>query len=337
MNYRGWPGLGLGAIFALVLLAGVNVLLLSDAVVHRYASVFAVGRAMDKQLYAEQTCPKVLLIGNSRVDNALDPRTIRAHWRGTPSIVNLGVPGANARIGFGMMKRFEDAGCLAGGRLRMVIVGLDESYLQGEDALGYAPFFADRNALLEDSEWRMLQGTWLRLWSYTDNLRQLREPAKLLALIQATIGPTEPVGGAAWRHEGYRAGFGSGNQDSGQVERQELEAQQLPDLAMVKYLHRILALLDQYNIQSKVVFPPLLYRNSAYLDKAQAHGQYVALREALEANGVGAVTDGDPVPRDPAYFVNAGHLNDRGAQIYSDWLGGVLVADWRAVGEDLAP
>lgn len=337
MSFRLWSGLGKGALFALALLAGANFMLLSDMVVQRYASVFAVGRAMDKQLFTEQACPNVLLIGNSRVDNALDPRTIQGRLRRNLSVVNLGVPGANARVGYGMIKRLEGTGCLASGRLRMVVIGLDESYLRDEDALGYTPFFADRKALLDDFDWTSLAGTWLRLWSYTDNLRQLREPAKLLALIQATVEPTEPIGGAAWRYWGYRAGFGGANQNSGQVARQEVEAQRPPDASAVKYMYRILSLLDDQAIQTKVIFPPLLHRNSAYMDKNQAHGEYAELRKALEARGAKVVNESDPVPREPAYFVNAGHLNDRGAQIYSDWLGGVLVADLLKLGEESAP
>lgn len=335
-NYRGWPGIGAGAILAVSLLGGVNLLLFSDSLIQRYAAVFAVGRAMDKQRFAEQTCPQVLLLGNSRVDNALDPRTMQARWLSRPTIVNLGVPGTNARIGYGMLARLERAGCLANGRMRLVMIGLDESYLQPDDSLGYAPFFADRRALLADSAWRTWFGTWLRLWSYTDNLRQLREPEKAQRFFQATVGPLEPVGGAAWRYWGYRAGFGEGNQEGGQVARQEAESRQPPSPEMVRYLMKIHALLDRYGIQAGVTFPPLLHRNSAYLDPAQAQGAYVAVREALETRGVRVMTNPDPVPRDPAYFVNAGHLNDHGAQRYSDWLARVLVSEWRWLDEEPA-
>ena len=40
------------------------------------------------------------------------------------------------------------------------------------------------------------------------------------------------------------------------------------------------------------------------------------------------ISEPDPVPRAAEYFVNAGHLNDRGAQIFSTWLAGKLTDAW---------
>jgi hypothetical protein len=319
-----WPGFGLGIGFAFVLLGAISALMLSDHVVQRYGAVFAVGRAMDKQLYAERTCPQVLVLGNSRVDNGVIPRVLQEQWRSHPRVFNLGMPGTNAQIGYGSLVRLERQGCLDDGKLRLVIVGLDESYLQDEDSLGYRIFFADRKALLAEGDWHTWIGSWIRLWSYSDNLRELREPEKALRFVKATFEKVEPVGGSAERHLGYRAGFGAENQNAAQVRRQEVAAANPPSPAIVAYLFRIKEILDRHHVSMAVMFPPLLTRATAYLDPAQAHGAYVALRQRLETTGAAVIVAPDPVPRDPVFFLNAGHLNDRGAQLFTSWLGKVL-------------
>lgn len=215
-----------GGLFAFLLLACVNLLLLNDKIVQRYAAVFAAGRAMDKQIFVEQHCPNLLFLGNSRIDNAVDARRIQNTFNNSHSAFNLGIPGANARIGYGQLTRLEHSGCLSTGKEKFAVIGLDESYLQDDDSLGYKPFFADRKALIEEGAYKDWFGSWIRIWSYTDNLRQLREPEKSLRFIQATFEPIEPVGGSAWRHLGYRAGFGEGNQSAGQVFRQEAGTRQ---------------------------------------------------------------------------------------------------------------
>lgn len=322
------PGFGAGIGFGLVMLGLVNAILFSDQLVQRYGSVFAVGRAMDKQLFAEKTCPQVLLIGNSRVDNAVDPRALQAQWQTSSVVFNHGIPGANARIGYGMLARLEQAGCLANGQLRLVILGLDESYLQDDDSLGYSTFFADRAALLDEGALTDWVGTWLKLWAYTDNLRQLREPEKALRFVKATFEPLEPVGGAAWRFLGYRAGFGASNQNETQALQQETKSDHPPSISQLAYLFKIGAMLKHQNIPMAVVFPPLLNRNTAYVDPARANGAYLAVSSHLRAAGIHVIVQPDPVPRESAFFVNVGHLNDSGAQIFSRWLATVLASEW---------
>lgn len=324
------PGLGLGAVLALMLLAALNLLLLNDHIVRRYGAVFAAGRAMDKQMQVEAHPPTVLILGNSRVDNGLDPRTLSAEWGSGVSAFNHGVPGANARVMYGMVKRLDAAGVLDHGKTRGVILGLDESFLQADDSLGYAYFFGDRPSLWAGREYRLWFGSWLRLWSYSDNLRQLREPEKALRFVEATFRPLEPVGGAAWRNRGYRAGFlgGGKNQNEGQALRQESQSQRPPDQTIVQSFEALLDKLQKRGVDVAVTFPPLLYRNSAYVDATQAGGDYVRLKEMLKKRSVTVIDGSDPVPREAAYFVNAGHLNDKGAQIYSAWLASRLRTEW---------
>lgn len=324
------PGIGMGAALALGLLVGLNLLLLNDGVVHHYGAVFAVGRAMDKQLHVESHPPAVLVVGNSRVDNGVDPTTLRSVWHDRVASFNHGIPGANARVMYGMLKRMDEKGRL--GKVRGVLLGLDESFLQADESLGYIYFFGHRPTLLADREYRFWFGSWLRLWSYSDNLRQLREPEKALRFVSATFRPLEPVGGAASRNLGYRKGFGGGGQDEGQVGRQEVLAQHKPDQSVLRALDALLDLLQTRGIPVAVTFPPLLRRQSAYVDPAQSGGAYARLKDELKRRSVSVLDESDPVPRDAAYFVNPGHLNDKGAQIYSAWLAERLRAEWAWLG-----
>jgi hypothetical protein len=59
-----------------------------------------------------------------------------------------------------------------------------KGYLQPADALGYEVFFADRATMLEKGEYRDLARSLVRLWGYSDNLKELREPAKLERFIR---------------------------------------------------------------------------------------------------------------------------------------------------------
>jgi hypothetical protein len=148
--------------------------------------------------------------------------------------------------------------------------------------------------------------------------------------------PLEPVGGGAWRHLGYRAGFSGGiqNQNENQVIHQEQLSQRPPDPVARNYLALIIRLLQVKHIAIAVTYPPLLDRRSAYLDVGQAEGPYRAVHNWLLAQGVSVIDSSDPVPRRAEYFVNAGHLNDRGAQIYSAWLGHELERVWTWHGKD---
>lgn len=320
------PGVGCGALLTLALLAALNLALFNDHLLRRYGAVFAAGRAMDKQLHVEEQPPMVLILGNSRVDNGLDPRTLSANWGGV-SVFNHGVPGANARIMYGMVKRLEARGALNGNQIHAVILGLDESFLQADDSLGYVYFFGDRASLRDAADYRTWLGTWLPLWSYSSNLRQLREPEKALRFVAATFHHIAPVGGPASSNLGYRAGFAGGAQNEGQVLRQETLAQHAPDPAVMRAFENLLTLLKAHNIPVAVTLPPLLNRESAYLDTTQADGAYVRLYTWLAQQPVTLLTH-DSVPRETAYFVNAGHLNDQGAQIYSKELAHELGAAW---------
>ncbi len=119
-----------------------------------------------------------------------------------------------------------------------MVIGLDEGYLQPADALGYEVFFADRSAMACHGEYIDLARSLLRLWGFSDNLKELREPAKLERFIRGeSRSSVEPIGGGAAEFAGYRAGFG-GLQDAAQIGVQEAGSKKPPDPARIDYLER---------------------------------------------------------------------------------------------------
>lgn len=327
---RAWLRPGAGIAVAIVLLLGAEALLHSDTVLHRFRAVFAAGRAMDKLLHVERDPPRLLLLGNSRVDNGFDPVTVVEHagGRSGPSGFNLGLPGANASVLHGIVRRLDSARLLGPGAIEQVVIGLDEGLVQADDSLGYLVFFGDRERMLAHGDYANLARSILRGWGYAGNLKQLREPAKLEQLVRAVLGPVEPVGGGAARRQGYRPGFGAAAQDADQVMRQEAGSTAPPDRIAAADLLAMLDLLRQRGVRASVVFPPLLTRQVLYLDEAHpAAAPYLKIRSELAARDVPMLALAAGERRDPAEFVNAGHLNDRGAQRFSAMLGRALADD----------
>jgi len=331
MRRPGWmyaPGAGFG--FGLALLFAVEACLHTDEFLYRYRSVFAVGRAMDKLRYVESRVPGILIVGNSRVDNAFDPKTLQAALPRVASgqIFNLGMPGADARALYGILTRLAAEGLLGPRRIARVVIGLDESLLQAGDSLGYGVFFADRREMLEDHEYVDLLRSWIRLWGFSDNLKELREPAKLEEFVRATLHDVEPLGGSARAHLGYRAGFG-GLQNAGQAEMQEAGSKQPPDPLLVRAFWRCLDLLSSRQVKVAITFPPLLNRDVLYIARSDSSsGPYVRIASQIAARGIPMISLDPGGARRADEFVNAGHLNDRGAQRFSGMLAEQLGETW---------
>lgn len=323
-----WRRLGLpgaGALFALVLILGGEALLHSDAFMHRMRSVFAAGRAFDKVLYVERQTPTLLVLGNSRVDNGVDPATLAGHIRAGMTAFNLGLPGANASTLFCIVTRLDARGQLGPGRIERVLIGLDESLLQGGDALGYQVFLGDREHMLEQGDAVSALRASVRGWGYADNLKQLREPSKLVQFVQAILGPAEPIGGGAAERLGYRPGFAGANQDAEQVMRQEVGSTSPPDPIVLQDFWALLELLRKRGVDVAVAFPPLLTRPVLYVDAAHpAAGPFHEVRNRLAQMDVPMFALGADVRLTADDFMNAGHLNDRGAQRFSALLGDAL-------------
>lgn len=312
----------------LLLMALVETWLHTDDFLYRYRSVFATGRAFGKLHYVESHPPALLMLGNSRVDNGFDPRTLLEGGAAGVTGFNMGMPGANAGILYGLVKRLADEDTLGAKSVRTVIIGLDESLLQTEDSLGYGVFYADPAWLWQNRDWRGMLAHDIRLWGFSANLKQLREPGKVLGFIQASFVSVEPIGGGAAEHLGYRAGFG-GLQDAEQVRRQQESFDTPPDSVQVKALFATVALLQQHGVQVAVVYPPLLNRELLYLAPQLPGAQpYTAVARRLTALGIPLLALEPGTQRDPGMFVNPGHLNDRGAQYHSRLLARQLRVIW---------
>jgi len=315
-----------------VLLLFVELWLHTDSFLHRYRSVFAAGRALDKVLYVETNCPTLLIIGNSRADNGFDPRTIQrdiglALPRGA---FNLGLPGADTRVLAGILDRLDTAGCLQPSGVRYVVLSLDESLVQSNDSLGQEVFFANVWRMWADGQYHDALRASFRLYGYSANLRQLREPATLQRFVQATRHDVDPVGGSAAAFLGYRAGVSS-LQGAQAALRQEAGSVAPPDAANVRHLWRMIDLLSSRGVRVAIVFPPLLNREVLYLSEdVPQSAAYVAIAVELRRRGIPMIALDAGPPRQPVEFVNAGHLNDRGAQRYSKLLAEALHRIWSA-------
>ena len=320
------PRPGRGLLVALALLCAVEAWLHTDGFMLQFRSVFAAGRAMDKVVYVQAHRPALLILGNSRADNGFDPRTVMENF--DPKLArgafNLGLPGADMRVLAGLVERLDEAGTFGGDGIRIVALSLDESLLQTIDTLGQDVFFAGAGRLLHEGQFQDAIRAVLRLYGYADNFRQLREPAVLQRFVRALVGDVDPIGGGAAAYLGYRAGFG-GLQDENAARQQEAGSTAAPNDVNVRQLWRTLDLLSARSVRVVVVYPPLLNRDVLYrMPGSPQAAPYLRIAEELARRGIAMVSlDGGP-PRDPKDFVNAGHLNDRGAQRYSALLGQAL-------------
>lgn len=332
---------GKGLLVAALLLLVVEAALHQDSTLYRLRSVFAAGRALDKLLYVETHAPRMLILGNSRADNGFDPATVTsAMGAASPGpAFNLGLPGADAAVVAGILKRLDNAGVIGGSGVAAVVLSVDETLLQDVDTLGQEVFFADRKTLLEDGQYLDWLRSLVRLYGYSDNFRQLREPGTLQRFVQALFRDTDPVGGAASEHAGYRAGTGV-LQDQAAAMRQEVGSSQPPSASNLRNLWRILDLLELREVEVAVVFPPLLNRNVLFIEHENTRAvPFLAVMAEIAHREIPVIVLDRDYPRNPAEFANPGHLNDRGAQRYSAMLGQSLSKIWSspAQGQEARP
>lgn len=297
----------------------------SETVLFRYRSVFAVGRALDKIHYVEKHKQGIVFIGNSRTDNGIDPRTVAKNLPGgRASAFNLGLPGANAIVYHGEIRRLEVNGLLGGDAIHTVVLGLDENALWEENTLGYIGFLADRCSLWQAARYHDWFGSFLRLWSYSGNLRDVREVKEMSRFIKATFHRIEPIGGTAETYLGYRAGFGE-PPNASEILRRRSIAPKSPSKDVEAFLWLSVDILQARGVRVFVTILPERHRLSGYFDPSSHAAPYREVRARLEQRGVIVL----PPPRDysDSEFINDGHLNDRGAQRYSLELGRQLGAN----------
>lgn len=325
---------GGGAAVALLLLGAVEAFLHTDGFLFRFRGVFAAGRVMDKLRYVETRSPGILIIGNSRVDNAFDPAAVQA---GLPAvspgdIFNFGMPGADARTLFGILARLDRNGLLGPAKIGKVVIGLDEALLKkNNDELSYGIFYADRQALLRNGEYRDWLRSYLRLWGYSDNLKELHEPAKLESSVRAWTEEVEPRGGGAEAHLGYRAGVGE-LQRADMLSEQETGWSDPPDPILLGYFRGCLDLLKARNVETALVYLPLLKREPLYLTPSHpAAKPYLEIVRDFDSRSLPVLRLDSGEARNPAEFVNGDHLNDQGAQRFSKVLAERLGRVWPAL------
>lgn len=317
------PGVGKAFWFAVLIVACVELALHSDAVLQRYRSIFAVGRAFDKLADVERQPPRVLIVGNSRADNGIDPRAIGdAAGRPAAHYYNLGLPGANVVTYHGEIKRLDARGLFGRQKIDTVVLALDESALQDEQSLGYVAFLAERSALWRAERYRDWLGSHVHLWSYNANLRQLREPDKLSRFVEASFSDVEAMGGSTAIHLGYRAGFGTRN--TAQALAQERAARLPPAAYAEPFLWDMVDLLQRRGVRVLVTVPPLRDRVSAFYSLGREADPYRAVLARIRQRGIAVLPE--PVGYRHYEFIDAGHLNDIGARRYSQELGRHLQA-----------
>lgn len=335
VHRRGWARLwyasGFGLLTGLVLLGLVECALHQDRVMQRYRAVFGVGRAIDKVLHVEAHSPRLLLLGNSRMDNGFDPKVI-APMLGMDDpydVFNLGIPGANLNILYGVMDRLDGRRLLGPPAIEKVVIELDETEFQDDDSLNLGVFLSDRGTLLGQRDYSTWCKTWLRLWGYAPNLKGLREPGSLERFAYASVGEVEAWGGAAKDNLGYRPGVRDRFQTLEQLQRQDAYTRRPPSETQTRLLWQLLDLLEARGVESAILYPPLLNRKVAMLPgEAGEENPYREIARALRRRGVPQLTAGAHGPGDVADFANAGHLNDRGGRRYSRALGEELRGLW---------
>lgn len=308
---------GKGLAVGLLLLLGVELYLHSDDFLHRYRSVFAVGRAADKVRHVAEIQPALVFIGNSRVDNGIAPSTIATTLGAEPDrVFNLGVPGVNTRVLNGIIQRLGDRLALHKKGVRCMLIGLDASLFREEDAMNYSVFFADRGAMLKYGEYRPLFASIFRLWGFSANLKGLREPARLRDFLSATLLDRDPWGGSAAQNRGFRAK--KEVLDPARV-KVEPAAMDIPALESpsVSYLLDTIDELRRRKVIVGIFFPPQFKRANIFESAQSTPINATRLLSALKQAGVHIYRVAESATFPAKWFANPGHLNQEGAQLYS--------------------
>jgi hypothetical protein len=312
-----------GLLIAALLLGAVEACLHSGWFLYRYRSVFAAGRAMDKLLALENRPATVVALGNSRVDNGFHPQVFEQQT-GLDAF-NLGLPGAEACNIEGVVTRLAKKGSFGKGRIEQVLFGLDEGFFQRTGGLGYEVFFDRPSRLLEHGRYVDWLRSRVRLWGYTDSLRTLQEPAKLIRFAQASIGDIPSWGGNARDTAGFRAADEVTNQAAERARAQARSQHPAPNNEVLQCFRASIELLQAEGATVSVFLTPSLRSTNPFAEGTNdPGGPYSRLKQELGARGVSIVEFEVTDLIDGAYFANPGHLNREGAKRFTTALAATL-------------
>lgn len=319
---------GKGIIVGLLILLAFELYLHNEDFLHRYRSVFAVGRAADKIEYAAQVQPGIIFLGNSRVDNGIAPKVV-ASTLGVQKeeVFNLGIPGMNTRVLYGVIRKLEQRKALAPKITRCVLIGMDSTLLTTEDTLNYSVFLADRFKMLKYEEYRPLLASIFRMWGFATNLKGLREPAKLRDFFAATLSDRDPWGGNVHDNLGFRA------------KKEKLDNRKtIPDFDVgekttpfpkvsVRYLLDTVDLLQARGVKVGIFFPPQFAHTNIFERNDNLSPSATNLLAAFKSRNIGiySVVSAGEFPAQ--LYANPGHLNEDGAIRYSRALSDLIRTD----------
>jgi hypothetical protein len=308
---------GKGVIIGLLVLLGVELYLHNDDFLYRYRSVFAVGRAADKITHVVKVQPTIVFMGNSRVDNGIEPELVSSILnlrRG--EVFNLGIPGQNTRVLSGVVRELERRGALSAVQLQCVMIGLDATFFYPADELNYSVFFADRWEMAAAGEYRDLLSSVFRLWGFSPNLKGLREPARIQDFIAATLTDRDPWGGSVQDNLGFRAK----HEQLTPAQSNEVPEQEAPEALDIRARAYLLAAIDRLlarGISVGVFFTPQYRRSNEFEWNGPGSDTYRQLLADIQGRGVALVHVADLGTYGADLFSNPGHLNEAGARRYS--------------------
>jgi len=323
---------GKGLIIACLILFGCEIYLHYDGFLHRYRSVFAVGRAADKIDYVIENRPRLVLVGNSRVDNAIDPALLTEYLDlKRDNAFNLGVPGVNTIALSGITDLLLASAYYSDSEDVFVLLGLDESLFTLKDELNYSVFFANRWKLLKYSEFRLFISTVFRLWGFSDNLKGLREPGRFQDFLQATLSDRESWGGPISQNLGFRAQNGelSAKDSAGSIAVYPTAAL---DPVATDFFYNLIDSLLEKQVNIAVFFAPLFGRESLF-EKRSGNDQYQAVINFLRDRQVAILSTTMGLDFTHKDFLDAGHLNVIGAKKFTASLAESIFAIWPDLGK----
>jgi len=318
-----------GILVATLLLILVEFAFHQDEIVQKYRSVFAAGRLMDKIDYINNYKPKLIVAGNSRIDNGIDPMTAKNLISSdSVDIFNLGIPGSNMRVIQGVTNYITANNNPLNSVSDHILIGLDPGLFILEEQLGYSIFFGDRKEMWNQQDFHWLLASIFRLWGFSPNLKGLREPDKLQKFIKASFSQVEAWGGDVTTNKGFRAEEGILSVKE-QHNTEDFKNTMVLDNRAINYFMKIINDLKNQDIEV-AIFYPLVYKN----------GKVIPVSELFEPDDLQLITDflkkknirfiSDIETDDFTFndFFNPGHFNSKGAEKFTRKLITRLMNEW---------